>query len=43
MVEIEIRGLYSEMDRVKKRYETSRKGINEKIKYMERELEKVDT
>jgi len=40
MLESQIRDLYLERGRLKKRYDTSRKEINEKIKYCERELEK---
>ncbi len=39
MLEHTVRDLYLERDRLKRRYETSRKEINEKIKYCERELE----
>ena len=38
MVEHQIRGLYFEAERLKLRYNTSKAEINEKIKYMEREL-----
>lgn len=38
MLENQIRDLHLESDRLKRRYETSRKEINEKIKYCEREL-----
>jgi len=40
MLESQIRDLYKEKDRLKLRYETSKKEINEKIKYCERELSK---
>jgi len=38
MVEHQIRDLYFEAERLKLRYNTSKAEINEKIKYMEREL-----
>ena len=40
MLESQIRDLYKEKDRLKRRYETSKKEINEKIKFCERELAK---
>lgn len=40
MLEAQIRDMYREAERLKRRYETSKKEINEKIKYCERELAK---
>ena len=40
MLQHEIRDMYAEKERLKRRYEQSRKEINEKIKYCEHELNK---
>ena len=40
MLEMEVRGLKLERERLSRRYEASRSEINEKIKYCERELSK---
>ena len=42
MLESHIRDLHQEMERLRRRYNTSRKEITEKIKYCERELAKID-
>jgi len=43
MVEHQIRDLHFEAERLKLRYNTSKAEINEKIKYMERELARKNT